>query len=86
MLFDENRFFKESSEEEREHAEKLIKYQVAGRNNDPQLADFIESEFLAEQVESIKKISEYVAQLRRIGKGHGTWHFNQSLLHEGNTA
>ncbi|OIW07409.1 hypothetical protein TanjilG_19250 [Lupinus angustifolius] len=130
------KFFKESSEEEREHAEKLIKYQnirggkvvlhpiknvpsefdheekgdalyamelalslekltnekllnvhsVAGRNNDPQLADFIESEFLAEQVESIKKISEYVAQLRRIGKGHGTWHFNQSLLHEGNTA
>jgi len=24
----ENRFFKESSEEEREHAEKLMKYQV----------------------------------------------------------
>lgn len=81
--------------------------QVADRNNDPQLADFIESEFLAEQVkitssfpplfhvwanifedicvvltdygpyffllqvEAIKKISEYVAQLRRVGKGHG---------------
>jgi len=27
-FFVENRFFKESSEEEREHAEKLIKYQV----------------------------------------------------------
>lgn len=23
------------------------------------------------QVEAIKKISEYVAQLRRVGKGHG---------------
>lgn len=29
IFFVENRFFKESSEEEREHAEKLIKYQVS---------------------------------------------------------
>lgn len=127
------KFFKESSEEEREHAEKLIKYQntrggrvvlypivsppsefdhaekgdalyameltlsleklvnekllnlhsVADRNNDPQLADFIESEFLEEQVEAIKKIAEYVSQLRLVGKGHGVWHFDQRLLHEG---
>ncbi|KAG4995422.1 hypothetical protein JHK86_032249 [Glycine max] len=122
----------ESSEEEREHAEKLMEYQnkrggkvklqsivmplsefdheekgdalyamelalslekltnekllnlhsVASKNNDVQLADFIESEFLGEQVEAIKKISEYVAQLRRVGKGHGVWHFDQMLLHE----
>ncbi|WOL05569.1 ferritin-3, chloroplastic [Canna indica] len=115
------KFFKESSEEERDHAEKLMKYQnkrggkvkllpiimplteydhpekgdalyamelalslekltnekllnlhhVAQRCNDPEMADFIESEFLGEQVEAIKKISEYVAQLRRVGKGHG---------------
>ncbi|KAG8390142.1 hypothetical protein BUALT_Bualt01G0052800 [Buddleja alternifolia] len=126
------KFFKESSVEEREHAEKLMEYQnkrggkvklqsilmplsefdhaekgdalyamelalslekltnekllnlhtVATRNNDVQLTDFIESEFLAEQVESIKKISEYVAQLRRVGKGHGAWHFDQMLLQE----
>jgi len=25
------------------------------------------------QVESIKKISEYVSQLRRVGKGHGMY-------------
>ncbi|CAI9762271.1 unnamed protein product [Fraxinus pennsylvanica] len=126
------KFFKESSEEERDHAEKLMEYQnkrggkvklqsilmplsefdhaekgdalyamelalslekltnekllnlhaVASRNNDVQLSDFVESEFLAEQVEAIKKISEYVAQLRRVGKGHGVWHFDQMLLHE----
>ncbi|GJS16485.1 ferritin-4, chloroplastic-like protein [Tanacetum coccineum] len=35
------------------------------------------------EVESIKKISEYVAQLRRVGKGHGEWHFNQMLLKKG---
>ncbi|XP_073142396.1 ferritin-2, chloroplastic [Henckelia pumila] len=126
------KFFKESSEEEREHAEKFMQYQnkrggkvklqsilmplsefdhaekgdalyamelalslekltnekllnlhaVATHNHDVQLTDFIESEFLAEQVESIKKISEYVAQLRRVGKGHGVWHFDQMLLQE----
>ncbi|KAF7816512.1 ferritin-3, chloroplastic [Senna tora] len=126
------KFFKESSEEEREHAEKLMEYQnkrggkvklqsivmplsefdhvekgdalyamelalslekltnekllnlhgVASKNNDVQLADFVESEFLGEQVEAIKRISEYVAQLRRVGKGHGVWHFDQMLLHE----
>ncbi|KAG2245175.1 hypothetical protein Bca52824_092978 [Brassica carinata] len=94
--------FKESSVEEREHAEKLMEYQnkrggkvklqfivaslefehVASENGDVHLADFIESEFLTEQVEAIKKISEYVAQLRRVGKGHGTWHFNQMLLEQ----
>ncbi|KAK1320200.1 hypothetical protein QJS10_CPA03g01088 [Acorus calamus] len=124
------KFFKESSDEEREHAEKLMKYQnerggrvklqsilmplsefdndekgdalhamelalsleklvnekllnlhaVARRCADVQMAEFIEREFLGEQVEAIKKISEYVAQLRRVGKGHGTWHFDQMLL------
>ncbi|MBA0814855.1 hypothetical protein Gohar_020654 [Gossypium harknessii] len=59
---------------------------VAEQNNDPQVADFIESEFLSEHVEAIKKISEYVAQLRLVGKGHGVWHFDQMLLHEGGAA
>ncbi|KAK1264952.1 hypothetical protein QJS04_geneDACA010662 [Acorus gramineus] len=124
------KFFQESSEEEREHAEKLMKYQnkrggrvklqsilmplsefdhaekgdalyamelslaleklvnekllnlhaVAERCGDVQMMEFVESEFLGEQVEAIKKISEYVSQLRRVGKGHGTWHFDQTLL------
>ncbi|KAL3717007.1 hypothetical protein ACJRO7_008567 [Eucalyptus globulus] len=130
------KFYKESSEEEREHAEKLMEYQnkrggkvklhsilmppsefehvekgdalysmelalslekltnekllslhrVAAQNNDPQLTDFIESEFLYEQVEAIKKIADFVTQLRMVGKGHGVWHFNQMLLHEGDAA
>ncbi|OUZ99163.1 Ferritin [Macleaya cordata] len=130
------KFFKESSEEERQHAEKLMEYQnkrggkvklqsivmpisefdhfekgdalyameltlslekltnekllnlhsVANQNNDVQLMDFVETEFLTEQVEAIKKISEYVAQLRRVGKGHGVWHFDQMLLNDGAAA
>ncbi|XP_042510400.1 ferritin-3, chloroplastic-like [Macadamia integrifolia] len=127
------KFFKESSDEERAHAEKLIEYQnkrggrvklqpivstqsefyheekgdalyamelglalekltnekllklhsVAEQNHDVQLTDFIEGEFLTEQVEALKVVSEYVAQLRRVGKGHGVWHFDQMMLHEG---
>lgn len=87
--------------------------QVAEVNHDVQMADFIESEFLSEQVkifsfyclpilenwfhdnlyivsrlshehlgcfvsqvDAIKKISEYVAQLRRVGKGHGMIQFS----------
>ncbi|XP_020271611.1 ferritin-4, chloroplastic-like [Asparagus officinalis] len=129
-------FFKESSYEERDHAQKFMEYQnkrggrvklqsilmpssefdhpekgdalyamelalslekvtnqklinlrnVAEQSNDIQMVDFVDSNFLAEQVESIKKISEYVAQLRRVGKGHGVWHFDQMLLHEGDGA
>ncbi|XVE52450.1 hypothetical protein DITRI_Ditri02bG0123400 [Diplodiscus trichospermus] len=53
--------------------EKLLNlHSVAERNHDVQLTDFIEGEFVAEQVDAIKKISEYVAQLRRVGKGHGS--------------
>ncbi|KAL5721291.1 bacterial non-heme ferritin [Ranunculus cassubicifolius] len=64
--------------------EKLLNlHNVADKNNDVQLADFVESEFLTEQVEAIKQISEYVAQLRRVGKGHGVWHFDQMLLQDG---
>uniref|UniRef100_A0A1J3DQU4 Ferritin n=1 Tax=Noccaea caerulescens TaxID=107243 RepID=A0A1J3DQU4_NOCCA len=124
------KFFKESSEEERGHAEKFMEYQnkrggrvklhpivspisefehgekgdalyamelalslekltnekllnlhsVATENNDPQLVDFVESEFLGEQIEAIKKISDYITQLRMVGKGHGVWHFDQKLL------
>ncbi|KAL1331095.1 hypothetical protein AAHE18_12G158900 [Arachis hypogaea] len=48
----------------------LYLHSVADCNNDPQLCDFIESEFLDEQVKAIKKISEYVTQLRMVAKGH----------------
>jgi len=42
-------------------------HKVAEENNDPQLCDFIESEYLEEQVEAIKKIADLVTQLNRVG-------------------
>ncbi|KAI3854161.1 hypothetical protein MKW92_029403 [Papaver armeniacum] len=56
-------------------------HNVADENNDVQMAEFIESTFLTEQVDAIKKISEFITQLRRIRcKGYGVWHFDQMLL------
>jgi len=120
------KFFKESSNEERGHAEKLMKYQntrggriilqdikkpdkqewssgleamqaalqlekavnqslldlhaIATRQNDPQFCDFIETEYLAEQVESIKKIADYVTNLKRVGPGLGEYMFDKETL------
>merc|ERR1712224_217940 len=105
----------ENSDEEKEHAEKLIKFmnQRGGKyipqsipkpevtefhsaleameyarklevavndslldlhktaEGDPQFQDFIESEYLTEQVEAINQISSYVRKLMRVGPGLG---------------
>lgn len=42
-------------------------HKVGEENNDPQLCDFVESEYLEEQVEAIKKIADLVTQLNRVG-------------------
>ena len=38
-----------------------------------------ESQFLQEQAEAIKTVSEYVSQLRRVGKGLGVFEFDRYL-------
>jgi len=119
------KFFKKSSDEEREHAEKLMKYQnkrggrivlqpvskptndewtsplsamsaalelektvnqtllelhsVAGSQGDANLCDFLESEYLEEQVQAIKELSGYVTQLKRVGTGFGEYIFDKEL-------
>jgi len=121
-----HKFFKEQSDEERKHAEKLMKYQnqrggrivlqeiakptvedwgtglsamqaalelektvnqalldlhgVASRHNDAQFADFLETNYLEEQVESIKQISDYVTNLKRVGPGLGEYMFDKETL------
>ena len=127
-------FFKKSSDEEREHAHKLIEYQnkrggivkfydikncnldflnnkdkndallsfekalemeqivyksllnvhdVADKQNDPQFSDFIEGEYLEEQVSALNEISKYVTQLKRIGEnGHGIWNFDNKFFNK----
>lgn len=114
-----HKFFKKSSDEEREHAEHFMKYQnqrggrillqniekpdtqewssglaafqatlaleksvnqslldlhaLATQNNDSHLADFLESNYLTEQVESIKEIATIVSKLTHGGPGLGEY-------------
>lgn len=54
-------------------------HEVAEKHNDQQMQDFVE-EMLAEQVDGVKEVADYVAQLRRVGKGHGTYHFDRDIM------
>jgi ferritin heavy chain len=121
-----HKFFKESSDEEREHSQIMMKYQnqrggrivlqnidkpakdswgsgleamqaalelektvnqsllemhkVATKHEDAQMTDFLEGNFLKEQVESIKKIAGYVTNLKRVGPGLGEFLFDKEQL------
>ena len=46
--------------------------------NDPEFCDRIE-QYLGEQVSAIKSMAAYVAQIRRLGTGHGVWHLDKEL-------
>ena len=120
------KYFKKASDEEREHAEKFMKFQnqrggvivlkdvkkpekdewgkikdametalnlektvnealfqlheVAVCNKDDEMADFIESNFLHEQVEAIKELSGYITNLERVGEGLGEYQFDKLTL------
>nr|ACJ70658.1 ferritin [Tritonia tetraquetra] len=121
-----SKFFKKSSDEEREHAEKFMKYQnkrggrivlqdikkpdndawgsgleamqvalqlerdvnqallnlhsVATNHNDAQFADFLETEYLEEQVNSIKEIGDHITNLKRVGTGLGEYIYDKESL------
>ena len=120
------KYFKKSSDEEREHAEKFMKYQnrrggrivlqdikkpdrdewgsaldamqvalsleksvnqslldlhkVASSHNDAQMADYLETEFLEEQVNAIKEISDHITQLKRVGTGLGEYMYDKESI------
>jgi len=121
-----HKFFSKQSEEEREHAEKFMKYQnarggsivlqnvekperdswgspleamqaaleleknvnqtlldmhkLAGSHGDAQMCDFLEDNFLKEEVESIKQLANYVTMLKRVGPGLGEYMFDHEQL------
>lgn len=45
-----------------------------------QMMDFLEEEFLKEQVVSIKQFSNFVASLKRVGPGLGEYQFDKLTL------
>ncbi len=55
-------------------------HKVAERSNDPQMTDFIEGEFLKEQVEAIKEFGDLLTRIRRAGDGLGLHVIDKELL------
>lgn len=126
-----HKFFKQSSDEERDHAEKFMSYQnkrggrivlqavmkpeqdewgsgldavqmalqlekninqslldlhkIAADHSDSHLCDFLESEFLSHQVESIKELADHLANLKRVGAGLGEYMFDKTTLGSSNS-
>ncbi|XP_046992574.1 soma ferritin [Schistocerca americana] len=120
-----HKYFKQASEEEREHATKFMKYmnkrggrivlscinapdynewgtaegamrealqlekkvnqslldlhKIATAYDDANLCDFLETEFLQEQVDSIKDIADKLTNICRVGEGLGIFVFDREL-------
>jgi len=55
-------------------------HKVATAHEDPQMTDFLEGNYLEEQVESIKQIASYVTTLKRAGPGLGEYMFDKETL------
>jgi len=54
----------------------------ACQHNDPHLADYLEEEFLDEQVKSIKEYADYITNLKRVGPGLGEYIFDKETLQD----
>ncbi|XP_044728340.1 soma ferritin [Chrysoperla carnea] len=54
-------------------------HRVATTHNDANFCDFLETEFLQEQVDAIKEIADNVTQLKRVGEGLGVFVFDKEL-------
>lgn len=58
---------------------------VADKHNDYQMADWIESNFLTEQTEAIKELSDHICNLNRVGTGLGEYMFDKETLGGGSS-
>jgi len=57
-------------------------HEVASSHNDAQMTDFLEGNFLQEQVTSIKEIGDHITQLKRVGHGLGEYLYDKESLGE----
>jgi ferritin heavy chain len=55
---------------------------IATKHDDAQMTDFLESEYLQEQVDAQKELGDWITQLNRVGPGLGEWHFDRYLLNK----
>ncbi|CAF3358744.1 unnamed protein product [Rotaria socialis] len=50
------------------------------KHNDPHLTDYLEGEFIEEQVKSLQEYAGYITNLRRVGPGLGEYIFDREEL------
>ncbi|XP_019762844.2 soma ferritin-like [Dendroctonus ponderosae] len=65
--------------EKRVNESLLQLHSVASGHMDVNLCDYLETNFLQEQVTSIKEIADYVTNLKRVGEGLGVVVFDNKL-------
>lgn len=46
------------------------------------MGDFIEAHYLTVQVKRIKQMGDHITNLKRVGPGHGEYHFDRETLGE----
>lgn len=65
---------------ERDVNESLLNvHAIASSHKDANLCDFLETEYLQEQVDSIKSIGDLLTNVRRVGEGLGIFVFDKEL-------
>lgn len=57
----------------------LALHTSASEVGDAEMEDYVKKNFLHPQVLKVRRTADFVSQLRRIGLGHGVWHFDQQL-------
>ena len=66
--------------EEEVYKNLLVLHKLGDKCKDPQFCDFIESDYLEEQIDGMNEIKVYISQLERIGdNGHGVWDFDNNF-------
>jgi ferritin heavy chain len=58
----------------------LDMHKIASLQNDPHFSNFIESQFLDEQVDSIREIASKITELKRVGPRLGEEFIDQTLV------
>jgi ferritin heavy chain len=66
--------------EKKVNASLLRLHALATEKDDAHFTDFLEAEYLDEQVEASKELGGYVTQLKRVGPGLGEHLFDKQLL------
>merc|ERR1712137_318816 len=63
------------------NAKLLRMHGIADAANDAQMTDFIEGNFLNEQVDAIKELADMITNLKRVGDGLGVYLFDKDMAH-----